>query len=469
MYKPIRTYLFAILLLSILLRVGVALHLGNGIEETRGGTYDQFSYDMLAQRVVSGHGFSFPTDWWPFTKANQPTAHWSYLYTLLLTTIFAGAGHQPIVARILQAAVVGVLMPWLIYRIGRRAFGPQIALIAALVTAVYLYFINYAASLMTESFYIVGILWTVDVSMRMAGAKTSERDGASSKRQYASLGLELGIAMAFTLLLRQVIVIFLPMLVLWLLWVAWRRGWLRQTTGALALAGLVTGLLISPFIVHNYRTFDRLTMPNTNSGFAFFWANHPIYGTRFESVLSPSHQVTYQDLIPVELRELNEAELDRALLRRGLGFVREDPGRYLRLSLSRIPVYFLFWPTSGSTLLGNAARVLSFGLFLPFMIYGLVLALRQARLHPEARSVAGSQPGLYREYVALFLLFIVTYTLVHLLSWANVRYRLPVDAFLILFAAYGIDDLLTRLSSTWRNLKAPEPKPQLLRPPAGQP
>jgi hypothetical protein len=49
-------------------------------------------------------------------------------------------------------------------------------------------------------------------------------------------------------------------------------------------------------------------------------------------------------------------------------------------------------------------------------------------------------------YVTLFLLFIVAYTAIHLASWANVRYRLPVDAFLIFFAAYGIDDLLRRLA-----------------------
>jgi len=35
-----------------------------------------------------------------------------------------------------------------------------------------------------------------------------------------------------------------------------------------------------------------------------------------------------------------------------------------------------------------------------------------------------------------------TYTAVHLASWANVRYRLPVDAVLLIFAAAGIADLV---------------------------
>jgi hypothetical protein len=36
---------------------------------------------------------------------------------------------------------------------------------------------------------------------------------------------------------------------------------------------------------------------------------------------------------------------------------------------------------------------------------------------------------------------ILIYSGVHIVSWANVRYRLPVDAFLILFAAYAIAHL----------------------------
>ena len=51
-----------ILLLSVALRVALALYLGNSVTETRGGTYDQASYDLLASRLAGGHGFTFPTD-----------------------------------------------------------------------------------------------------------------------------------------------------------------------------------------------------------------------------------------------------------------------------------------------------------------------------------------------------------------------------------------------------------------------
>lgn len=440
----------AIIALSVLLRVAVALYLGNAIEETRGGTYDQISYDMLAQRVAAGHGFSFGTDWWPGVRADQPTAFWSYLYTLYLAAVYTLFGHAPLVARLIQAVLVGVAMPWLTYRIGSRIFGSRPALIAAAICALYLYFILYAASLMTEAFYIVAILWTVDTSMRLAAAFSDSQAPAGRRWR---LGLELGLAMGVTLLLRQVISLFLVALALWFLWLAWRRGWLRRAWGPLATAALVMALLLLPFVVRNYRVFGVVGMPNTNVGINFFWANHPIYGTRFEAVLSPEHGVSYQELIPPELRGLNDAQLDRALLGRGVQIVLNDPGRYVLLSLSRVPIYFQFWPTPQSTLLSNASRLLSFGLFLPFMLYGLVMALidvRRGRFTPQAALPTTSPPDLRLTYMGLVLLFMAVYTAVHLASWANVRYRLPVDAFWILFAGYGLDDLWRRVTA-WRS------------------
>jgi hypothetical protein len=41
-------------------------------------------------------------------------------------------------------------------------------------------------------------------------------------------------------------------------------------------------------------------------------------------------------------------------------------------------------------------------------------------------------------FLTLVWLFMAVYTAVHLASWANVRYRLPVDAVLLIFAGLAI-------------------------------
>jgi len=135
-----------------------------------------------------------------------------------------------------------------------------------------------------------------------------------------------------------------------------------------------------------------------------------------------------------------------------LQFVADDPGRYLRLSLSRIPIYFQFWPTPHSSLLSNAARLFSFGLFLPFMLYGLLLSLRRARQNPPFPQ-ATAPPTLHLPFLTLLWLYMGLYTAIHIASWANVRYRLPVDAILLLFAGLALATLWQQITSARSNVQ----------------
>ena len=52
--------------------------------------------------------------------------------------------------------------------------------------------------------------------------------------------------------------------------------------------------------------------------------------------------------VPEELTGQNEAQLDRALTRKGIEFILADPERYLWLTLDKTLEYFKFWPSSDS-------------------------------------------------------------------------------------------------------------------------
>lgn len=449
-----RRVLFAILLVSVALRVGAALYLGDQVVDLP-GTADQLSYHNLAQRVLGGYGFTFGEPWWPLTAAGAPTAHWSYLYTFYLVAVYALFGPHPLAARLIQAVLVGVLHPYLAYRLARASapahWPTTVPLLAAAWTALYGYFIYYAATLMTEPFYITAILaalWAAValVDRAAAGNGAPARSEAAARRGATvphagrrwAWGVPLGLTLAAAVLLRQLFLLCVPLIFLWIAIVAQRARRLRQTLPALGVAAALIVFAIVPFTAFNYARFGRMVLLNTNAGYAFFWGNHPIYGDRFIPIL-PEGGPTYQDLIPRELRRLDEAALDQALLARAVGFIATDPARYLRLSLSRIPAYFMFWPDPDSGLVSNLTRVGSFGLALPFMIYGLWRSLRAwARQGWQARLAA---PEL------LLYLFVLAYIVLHLLTWALIRYRLPVDAVLILFAALGLGDILARLSN----------------------
>lgn len=402
------------------------------------GIADQLSYHTLAERLNNGYGFTFPRPWWPNTPANSPTAFWSYLYTLFLAGSYRFLGPYTLIPRLIQAVAAGLLMPGLGYRLARHVFDETAGLVTAAWIAVYGYFIYFSVALMTECFYLVGVLWALDSAVRVSINLESESHNAPPHQAW----LELGLATGLTGMFRQIFLLFVPVLFVWLSWTAAfrqagpsrrpRLARLRPVAHGAILTGFVLSLLVAPVTLFNYQQFGRVVLLNTNAGFAFFWANHPIYADRFVPVLDASTGLpTYRDLIPSELRQLNEADLDTALMRRGLAFVLDDPVRYLRLSVSRIPIYFMFWPSMESGLISNVVRVGSFGLALPFMLVGVWLWICQPH-----KPLLGLTSG------ALLLLFALVCSAIHLMSWALIRYRLPVDAVLLVFASQGLVGLL---------------------------
>lgn len=415
--------LIPIIFISVLLRVVVAFSMGNEVVELP-GIFDQVSYHNLAIRVLGGHGFTFGQLWWPITRAGEPTAHWSFPYTLYLVATYAIFGVRPLFARVLQATIVGILHPYIAYRIGEKTFGRNVGLITAAITALYIYFIYYDAALMTEPFYITAIIFSLFFAMQLADNTDKKRD--------IKFGLALGMTVGFTIILRQVFLLFVPFLFLWM-WVA--RFKLNRKFPLLptVLSFILIFSFILPITIFNYSRFHRFVLLNTNSGYAFFWGNNPIYGTKFIPILSTSE---YQAMIPEEVRHLDEAALDNELLGRGIQFVVQDPKRYILLSLSRIPPYFMFWYSPESSVLSNISRIGSFGIFLPFMLYGLFLGIKRSKNFLE----------LLLSPQGLLILFALIYSGVHILTWTLIRYRLPVDAVLIPFAGLALFDVAQRIS-----------------------
>ncbi|NLF65472.1 MAG: hypothetical protein GX579_12830, partial [Chloroflexi bacterium] len=107
-----------IIAIAILLRLAAAVYFGDSTDPA----IDEFSYSALAARVADGHGFSFGEDWYPFTPAGTLTAHWSFLYTGFVAAIYAIAGYHPLVVRLVQSILGGILLPWLAYHLTKRLF-----------------------------------------------------------------------------------------------------------------------------------------------------------------------------------------------------------------------------------------------------------------------------------------------------------------------------------------------------------
>lgn len=401
--------LILILAVAVLIRIPIAIYMGDQITVLP-GIQDQVSYDALALRLLDGRGYSFSENWYPFTRANTPTSHWSFIYPLFLAGTYAVTGYHPLAARLIQGMVGGVLICFLVYLIGRRVADEVTGLVGAALAAVYGYFIYYNGALMTETFFIVLVLFSLYLGLELKDKPLSGR--------WVLLGLTLGVAA----LLRQTMLLFVPFLLLWLLWELKKDGirWWYFTIPVVVII-----LMIAPWTIRNYLVYDQFLLLNSNAGYALYASNNPNLETdwRNDVVVIP---------IPDELSGQNEAQLDRALTKKGIEFIIADPVRYLLLTLDKTLEYFKFWPSSESAPMSNMVRVLSFGVYLPFMLLGLFLSFTR-----------------WRSYVVLYL-FIVIHTGIHLLSWPAPRYRLTVDAVSMVFAGLALLELARQLK-TWRH------------------
>lgn len=402
-----------ILVMAVLIRIPVAVYMGDQVTVLP-GIQDQVSYDALARSLLDGRGYSFTKNWYPFTPANTPTAHWSFIYPLYLAGIYAVTGYHPLVARLVQAVLAGALVSLLVYLIGRRVVDETTGLVGATLTAIYGYFVYYNAALMTETFFILFVLLTLYLALELKEQPTLKR--------WISLGLALGVAA----LLRQTILFFIPFLLLWLFWELRKR---ETRLWHFAVPVVVIALMIAPWTIRNYLVYHEILPLNSNAGYALYASNNPGLGTdwRNDKVVVP---------VPEELSGQNEAQLNEALTQKGIEFILADPQRYFWLTLDKTLEYFWFWPSPDSSLMSNLNRVLSFGLYLPFMVFGLYLSLAR-----------------WRNFAILYL-FMLIHTGLHLLTWPAPRYRLTVDAVSMIFAALAVLELARQLKN-WRRRPAP--------------
>ncbi|HRW09005.1 MAG TPA: glycosyltransferase family 39 protein [Caldilineaceae bacterium] len=401
--KPIT--LLAILAVALLLRIGAALYLGNTVSGLSGAN-DEITYSMLGHRFATGHGMTFPEPWYPWIAADAPQSYFSYTFSLFIAGIYKLFGFYPLAARLVMAllstAIVGM-----VYLLGRRLFSETVALLAAGIAAIYAYLIFYGAALVTETPFTLALMITLYVAVRI---RERELQGIWA-------WCLLGVILAIAVLSRVAVIFFVPILLLWLYWS------LRQEIKLpmLFIPLVMIGLALLPLTSRNYQLWGEFALSEAQFGHVFWNGNHPGHMGNFHPFkVFP---------IPEDVLTLNnDVLITNTLLHMAVANILADPWNFVMLTITRLRELFVFWPTSDSTLQANLLRVFSFGLIVPFALYGIAANLRR-----------------FGELAPIYLFFII-HVGVYAVTWTMVRYRVPLDPFFILFAAHT----LTRFYGTLR-------------------
>jgi 4-amino-4-deoxy-L-arabinose transferase-like glycosyltransferase len=315
-------------------------------------------FHLQSQLLADGKGFIQPQ--LELAGTIRPTAAHPPLYPLVLAGLAELGGTDELAQR-LTGTLFGSGTMVAIGLLGRRLAGDRAGLIAAALAAVYPILITADGALMSESFYGLLVALSLLVTYRLLDSP--------------SLGwaVALGALVGLAALTRGEALLLLFLLVIPYLR---RPRWLR--TSAVALLALA--IVLTPWTIRNWSTFDRFVLVSTNSGAVIGGANCP-------SVYYGSNIGGWNILCDRPFPGHNEAEETARQFRDGVRYARENVERLPVVATARWgrawSIVQPFQTNSGRSPGWQNAGVVMFWLLVPLAVYGaLVLRRRRAQIWP---------------------------------------------------------------------------------------
>ena len=353
-------FLAAAAVLGLVLRLAFALGYWVGEPLTR----DEREYLSLARGVASGRGFVYDNDILngqgdPFGRAPG--------YPAFLA--FVGGGREvvaavPMSVKVAQAAV-GALGVLIVAALARRAAGARAAAAAALIAAVYPPLVTVAARAFSEALFwplSLAVVWSFDRALE-AGPRGTWR------------ALACGVLAGAAILVRPVLLFFLPLALVWLIW--------RRHPRLAAACAIGAALTIGPWTARNYAHHGRFVLVASEGGVTFWTGNHPLATGDGDLAANPPLARAKQAL-RAAYPGVTEEQMEPAYYREAFDWIRSHPLAWLGLEARKL--FYLVVPIGPSYTL-HSTRYYSASA-LPYLAV-LVLAIVGVRRRASHGRMAG--------------------------------------------------------------------------------
>jgi 4-amino-4-deoxy-L-arabinose transferase-like glycosyltransferase len=275
-------------------------------------------FDTLGWNLATGHGFTL--------DGETPAAHYGPAYPGILALLYYCAGHRPDLvpyAHILFDLLAGVC----VYFGARLLFGPRVAAWAAAVLYLYPAYWTYDLRIRSES------LLTMLMAAWLWAAVCCAKFGRV--RMYALSGLLAGLA-----ILCKPVVIPAALLLAVLPAITSPTG--RAVVPRLALYVGCMLLVVLPWTVRNAFAFGAFLPVSTGMGVGLWTGSDPVSEGSYP--MSPETEAQLWEtagIAPLAYPHvMYEVSVDRDLRTKGWARIRAHPGRYIRLTFTRV---FHFW------------------------------------------------------------------------------------------------------------------------------
>ncbi|TKJ41592.1 hypothetical protein CEE37_03235 [candidate division LCP-89 bacterium B3_LCP] len=386
------------------------------------GFYPAFHDSLCA--VWDGQGYLYGMVEW-----GKPNSFFEPLYPLLCAAFYVVFGDNFFFWRLVHV-IFGTLMVFFLYDIARRSFKDwRIATLAALYVTFYPHFIFYSWILMSEALLLL---------LLSAGVWAYVRLLEKPEWHWAVLtGVFFGV---FTLT-RSFLIAFFPFMVIFiLLFVRSPKRWFLAGLAAFSFI-----LTMSPWLIRNYVLQDQFVLLSSRGGYNIWMRNNPYFiedelqamGVEFspeklDKLNYREYILGYPDFTP----EQGELERNEILTREGIKFIKSNLGFFLEMSWIRFKWTIGYRGIGLRGPLLNGISLLSYGPALLGFLISIIIGWRFLRYTLPLWSLVGY--------------FILFYSLTH----EGLRYRVPVDPYIILLAVFSAVYLYCRFK------KKPFPVPE---------
>lgn len=355
------------------------------------------------------------------------------VYPLFLASIYLFFGKGNFFAVYILQIFISTLTIYIIYKLARSTIGEQKSILVLIWSGVYINYIRYSGLVLRETlvffllilfFYYFWLLIKYPLKKHILMTK----------------GFWQFIFPLIILIHTDArYLFFIPFLIIPLIYYLEAKKGLKYFSWTL----VIIGFLLLPWTIRNYIAYDSIILVNTRTlDLREKIDRKGVFEKRLGNNLfnlSTRTDVTISDNYPTNDERLQikkglnpkfrsdeeisviKAEIlpDSTLFGRELYWFKEF-WRVARFKADYFPFPDARFQGAWS-LKHNISSILCFGMILPFAIIGFFVLYRE------------------KNKVLLFLTFpIVIQTFLHILQWGRDRYRIPIDAFIIIFAAYGI-------------------------------
>jgi len=376
---------------------------------------DAESYDAWAQEIIR-HGW-----------VGERTFYQAPFYPYFLALIYTIGGRDFVIVRLVQAAI-GAASCVLLAGAGARFFNRRTGWIAGLLLSLYAPAVFFDLLIQKA---VLGMFFMCLLIFLMS--KVMDPD---SNRNHPALWILMGAVLASFALVRENALILVPAVVTWMIVYFRHNGWRQIVSKGLCLA-IGLACVFSPVILRNYVVGGEFVLTTSQLGPNFYIGNNKD-ATGFYRPLIWDHsdwkfeRSDAQNLAEqAKGKELTPNEVSDYWLSETLADIQDNPGRWLRLMARKWSMTWnsveisdsesIYAHYGFSALLGALGKIFQFGILMPLAILGICLSW------PQRKNLWG--------LLWVWLCFAVSVTLFFVFA----RYRHPMAAIMLLFAAAGLN------------------------------